>query len=229
MEETHHILIVEDDFDIAEQVMLFFKASGFQISHIADGAEVVDWVRTNSPDAILMDIMLPNQDGVACMRQIREFSMVPIVMLTAKVSEADRLKGLEFGADDYVCKPFSAAELVMRIKAILRRCSTVQAPEKPAIEVNEAQLLVSLKGQSLSLTKVEFDVFAMLYNAPNRVFSRQQILDHIQPDNFDISDRVIDSHIKNIRKKIKNIEFSPKIVESVYGAGYRFNEQHIDS
>ncbi|AOT10764.1 response regulator [Pseudoalteromonas luteoviolacea] len=229
MEEKNHILIVEDDFDIAEQVMLFFKASGFEITHIADGAEVVSWVRQNSPDAILMDIMLPNQDGVECMRQIREFSMVPIVMLTAKVSESDRLKGLEFGADDYVCKPFSAAELVMRIKAILRRCSAPQAADTPNIEVNESQLLVSLKGQSLSLTKVEFDVFAMLYNAPNRVFSRQQILDHIQPDNFDISDRVIDSHIKNIRKKIKNIEISPKIVESVYGAGYRFNEQHINS
>ncbi|MCF6441222.1 response regulator [Pseudoalteromonas luteoviolacea] len=229
MEEKNHILIVEDDFDIAEQVMLFFKASGFEITHIADGADVVDWVRENSPDAILMDIMLPNQDGVECMKQIREFSMVPIVMLTAKVSEADRLKGLEFGADDYVCKPFSAAELVMRIKAILRRCSASQTSEAPDIEVNESQLLVSLKGQSLSLTKVEFDVFAMLYNAPNRVFSRQQILDHIQPDNFDISDRVIDSHIKNIRKKIKNIEISPKIVESVYGAGYRFNEQHINS
>ncbi|MBQ4877866.1 response regulator [Pseudoalteromonas luteoviolacea] len=229
MEDKNHILIVEDDFDIAEQVMLFFKASGFEITHIADGADVVDWVRENSPDAILMDIMLPNQDGVECMKQIREFSMVPIVMLTAKVSEADRLKGLEFGADDYVCKPFSAAELVMRIKAILRRCSAPQISEAPDIEVNESQLLVSLKGQSLSLTKVEFDVFAMLYNAPNRVFSRQQILDHIQPDNFDISDRVIDSHIKNIRKKIKNIEISPKIVESVYGAGYRFNEQHINS
>lgn len=229
MEEKNHILIVEDDFDIAEQVMLFFKASGFKITHIADGAEVVSWVRDNSPDAILMDIMLPHQDGVECMKQIREFSMVPIVMLTAKVSESDRLKGLEFGADDYVCKPFSAAELVMRIKAILRRCSAPVLADAPDIEVNESQLLVSLKGQSLSLTKVEFDVFAMLYNAPNRVFSRQQILDHIQPDNFDISDRVIDSHIKNIRKKIKNIEISPKIVESVYGAGYRFNEQHINS
>lgn len=222
-------MIVEDDFDIAEQVMLFFKASGFKITHIADGAEVVSWVRENGPDAILMDIMLPNQDGVVCMQQIREFSMVPIVMLTAKVSESDRLKGLEFGADDYVCKPFSAAELVMRIKAILRRCSAPAVSDTPDIEVNESQLLVSLKGQSLSLTKVEFDVFAMLYNAPNRVFSRQQILDHIQPDNFDISDRVIDSHIKNIRKKIKNIDISPKIVESVYGAGYRFNEQHINS
>ncbi|MBQ4838127.1 MULTISPECIES: response regulator [Pseudoalteromonas] len=229
MEEKNHILIVEDDFDIAEQVMLFFKASGFKITHIADGAEVVSWVRENGPDAILMDIMLPNQDGVVCMQQIREFSMVPIVMLTAKVSESDRLKGLEFGADDYVCKPFSAAELVMRIKAILRRCSAPVVSDTPDIEVNESQLLVSLKGQSLSLTKVEFDVFAMLYNAPNRVFSRQQILDHIQPDNFDISDRVIDSHIKNIRKKIKNIDISPKIVESVYGAGYRFNEQHINS
>lgn len=223
-----HILIVEDDFDIAEQVMLFFKASGFKTSHIADGAEVVSWVKSHNPDAILMDIMLPNQDGVECMKQIRAFSMVPIIMMTAKVAESDRLKGLEFGADDYVCKPFSAAELVMRIKAILRRCAPL--PEnKKLVDVDEAQLTVTLKGRILALTKVEFDVFALLYKAPSRVFSRQQILDYIQPDNFDISDRVIDSHIKNIRKKIKQLDCSPKLVGSVYGAGYRYDEQQINS
>ncbi|MBQ4851888.1 response regulator [Pseudoalteromonas sp. MMG012] len=222
-----HILIVEDDFDIAEQVMLFFKASGFKTSHIADGADVVSWVEKNSPDAILMDIMLPNQDGVECMKKIRAFSMVPIIMMTAKVAESDRLKGLEFGADDYVCKPFSAAELVMRVKAILRRCAPAVETEK-LVNVDEQQLTVTLKGRILALTKVEFDVFALLYNAPSRVFSRQQILDYIQPDNFDISDRVIDSHIKNIRKKIKLLDCSPKLVGSVYGAGYRYDEQQIN-
>ncbi|GEK08438.1 response regulator [Pseudoalteromonas sp. McH1-7] len=226
MSTPPNILLVEDDQDIAEQVLLFFRASGFKMFHIADGAEVVSWVRENQPDAILMDIMLPNQDGVECMRQIRTFSEVPIVMLTAKVTEADRLQGLEVGADDYVCKPFSAAELVMRIKAILRRCVNTHSYQKP-IEVNRDELSVKLSGCTLGLTKVEFDVFALLYDAPNRVFSRQQILDHIQPDNFDISDRVIDSHIKNIRKKIKELEHSPKIVESVYGAGYRYNGQQI--
>ncbi|MBE0370180.1 response regulator [Pseudoalteromonas aurantia] len=222
-----HILIVEDDFDIAEQVMLFFKASGFKTSHIADGADVVSWVEKNSPNAILMDIMLPNQDGVECMKKIRAFSMVPIIMMTAKVAESDRLKGLEFGADDYVCKPFSAAELVMRVKAILRRCAPAVETEK-LVNVDEQQLTVTLKGRILALTKVEFDVFALLYNAPSRVFSRQQILDYIQPDNFDISDRVIDSHIKNIRKKIKLLDCSPKLVGSVYGAGYRYDEQQIN-
>ncbi|MEJ6476270.1 response regulator [Pseudoalteromonas piscicida] len=226
MSTPSRVLLVEDDQDIAEQVLLFFRASGFEMFHIADGAEVVPWVRANQPDAILMDIMLPNQDGVECMRQIRTFSEVPIVMLTAKVAEVDRLKGLEFGADDYVCKPFSAAELVMRMKAILRRCVNANAYQKP-IEVNREELTVRLNGNTLGLTKVEFDVFALLYDAPNRVFSRQQILDHIQPDNFDISDRVIDSHIKNIRKKIKGLDLSPKIVESVYGAGYRYNGQQI--
>jgi two-component system response regulator BaeR len=225
-----HILIVEDDFDIAEQVTLFFKASGFKTSHIANGAEVVPWVEENTPDAILMDIMLPNQDGVECMKQIRRFSMVPIVMMTAKVTESDRLKGLEFGADDYVCKPFSAAELVMRIKAILRRCAPLTETEsKKLVKVDEAQLTVKLKGQLLALTKVEFDVFSLLYHSPCRVFSRQQILDDIQPDNFDISDRVIDSHIKNIRKKIKALNISPKLVGSVYGAGYRYDEQQINN
>ena len=223
-----HILIVEDEYDIAEQVMLFFKAAQFEVTHIADGADVVGWVAEHQPDAILMDIMPPNQDGVECMKQIRQFSMVPIVMMTAKVSEADRLRGLEFGADDYVCKPFSAAELVMRIRAILRRCAPLEAKEEK-IQVDEEQLLIKLKGQTLPLTKVEFDIFALLYKAPSRVFSRQQILDFIQPDNFDISDRVIDSHIKNIRKKIKQIGVSAKLVGSVYGAGYRFDEQQIDA
>ncbi|WP_105169501.1 response regulator [Pseudoalteromonas sp. T1lg23B] len=223
----HHILIVEDDFDIAEQVVLFFKASGFQTTHIADGAKVVPWVKDNHPDAIVMDIMLPNQDGVECMKQIRQFSMVPIVMVTAKVTEADRLKGLEFGADDYVCKPFSAAELVMRIKAILRRCTpTLETQQK--VVVDESQLTVTICNKSLSLTKVEFDIFALLFNSPSRVFSRQQILDFIQPDNFDISDRVIDSHIKNIRKKVKQLGFSAKLIGSVYGAGYRYDAQQLE-
>jgi len=223
-----HILIVEDEYDIAEQVTLFFKAAQFTVTHIADGAEVVEWVSEYQPDAILMDIMIPNKDGVECMKQIRQFSMVPIVMMTAKVSESDRLKGLEFGADDYVCKPFSAAELVMRVKAILRRCAPIEAREEKII-VDEERLLVKLKSATLPLTKVEFDIFALLYKSPSRVFSRQQILDFIQPDNFDISDRVIDSHIKNMRKKIKQIGFSPKLLGSVYGAGYRFDEQQVDA
>lgn len=226
-----HILIVEDDIDIAQQVMLFFKASGFKTTHIADGADVVAWVKLNNPDTIIMDVMLPNQDGVECLKQIRLFSMVPIIMVTAKVAEADRLRGLELGADDYVCKPFSAAELVMRVKAILRRCLVHELPtkatEQQLIEVNTNNLTVKIKGHQLLLTKVEFDVFSLLYHAPNRVFSRQHILEHIQPSNFEIADRVIDSHIKNIRKKIKNLNFSPKIVGSVYGAGYRFDKQQI--
>ena len=227
------ILVVEDDLDIAEQVLLFFNASGFTTHHITDGSAVVSWVKENSPDAIILDVMLPNLDGVECMKQIRAFSMVPIIMVTAKVEEADRLKGLEHGADDYVCKPFSGAELVMRVKAILRRCAPVssrnETVETPAtICLNEDALEVEINGVSLGLTKVEFDVFKLLYKAPKRVFSRQQILDHIQPNNFDITDRVIDSHIKNIRKKLKNLQFSPKIVASVYGAGYRYDERQID-
>ena len=191
-------------------------------------SEVVNWVAQHNPDAILMDIMIPNQDGVECMKKIRQFSMVPIVMMTAKVSEADRLRGIEFVADDYVRKPFSAAELVMRVKAILRRCASLDNKEEKIL-VDEELLLIKLKDQILPLTKVEFDIFALLYKALSCVFSRLQILDFIQPDNFDISDRVIDSHIKNIRKKIKQIGISSKLVGSVYGAGYRFDEQQIDS
>ncbi|MCF6142609.1 MULTISPECIES: response regulator [Pseudoalteromonas] len=224
-----HVLIVEDDADIAHQVILFFKASGFKTTHIMDGASVVAWVKLNTPDTIIMDVMLPNQDGVECLKQIRQFSMVPIIMVTAKVAEADRLRGLELGADDYVCKPFSGAELVMRVKAILRRCSAHESPVhmEELIEVNTDNLTVRIKGQQLILTKVEFDLFSLLYHAPNRIFSRQHILEHLQPSNFDIADRVIDSHIKNIRKKIKHLNFSPKIVGSVYGAGYRFDKQQI--
>ena len=153
------ILVVEDDLDIAEQVLLFFNASGFTTHHITDGSAVMSWVKENNPDAIILDVMLPNLDGVECMKQIRAFSMVPIIMVTAKVEEADRLKGLEHGADDYVCKPFSGAELVMRVKAILRRCASapstdvvVQATD--AICLIEDALEVEIKGVSLGLTKV---------------------------------------------------------------------------
>ncbi|TGE78104.1 two-component system response regulator BaeR [Pseudoalteromonas sp. KS88] len=224
----HHVLIVEDDIDIAQQVMLFFKAAGFKSTHIDDGAKVVSWVKENKPDTIIMDVMLPNQCGVECLKQIRLFSLVPVIMVTAKVAESDRLKGLELGADDYVCKPFSAAELVMRVKAILRRCSQNQHTEaEQAIEINTENLTVKLKGNLLALTKVEFDIFSLLYKSPSRVFSRQYILEYVQPSNLDITDRVIDSHIKNIRKKLKHLNFSPKIVGSVYGAGYCFNKDEI--
>ncbi|KTF14901.1 response regulator [Pseudoalteromonas sp. H105] len=227
----HHVLIVEDDIDIAHQVMLFFKAAGFKSTHIDDGSKVVSWVKENKPDTIIMDVMLPNQNGTECLREIRLFSLVPVIMVTAKVAEADRLKGLELGADDYVCKPFSAAELVMRVKAILRRCSQKQSvcieEAEPVIVVNDEQLTVKLKGKLLALTKVEFDIFSLLYKSPGRVFSRQYILEYVQPCNLEITDRVIDSHIKNIRKKIKCLNFSPKIVGSVYGAGYCFNKDEI--
>ena len=116
-----HVLIVEDDADIAHQVILFFKASGFKTTHIMDGASVVAWVKLNTPDTIIMDVMLPNQDGVECLKQIRQFSMVPIIMVTAKVAEADRLRGLELGADDYVCKPVTGSVLANRILNRLRR------------------------------------------------------------------------------------------------------------
>ncbi|WP_281558372.1 response regulator [Thalassomonas sp. RHCl1] len=217
------ILIVEDDLEIAENVALFLQASNFTTRHLETGEHVVETVRENEPDLILLDLMLPVMDGLECCKQIRTFSEVPIVMLTAKTQEISRLIGLEAGADDYICKPFSAPELVLRIKAILKRTQKHKAPVvEEGLLLNMDSFRLSYRGQSTELTHLEFNLFSLLYQHPQRIYSRAQILDLAYPDMRDISDRAIDSHVKNIRLKAKKIGLETNIIESVYGAGYRY-------
>lgn len=215
-----YILIVEDDVEIAENVILFLQANEFETQHLNSGEHVISSVRQKEPDLILLDLMLPVIDGMTCCKKIRGFSEVPIIMMTAKVEEINRLVGLEAGADDYVCKPFSAAELVLRIKAILRR--TQFRKPQTGVRLNKETFQIFYNEKMIELTSVEFSLFALLNNRPGQIYSRNQIMDLAYADMRDISDRTIDSHVKNIRKKIKNIGINNTVLDSVYGAGYRY-------
>lgn len=217
-----YILVVEDDLEIAENLILFLQAGDFETLHLSSGENVVSTVKKKEPDLILLDLMLPVVDGTTLCKQIREFSEVPIIMITAKVEEVDRLIGLEAGADDYVCKPFSAAELVLRIKAILRR--TTSNKTSTVFSINEQKFQLSYRGIICELTSVEFALFGLLSNRPGQIYSRNQIIDLAYPNTHDISDRTIDTHVKNIRNKIKKIGIESMVIESVYGAGYRYIE-----
>ncbi|REL30886.1 response regulator transcription factor [Thalassotalea euphylliae] len=217
------ILLVEDDADIVELIQLFLRNEGYHVVHVDDGAEVIGAVQLNQPDLIIMDIMLPNVDGLTCTQEIRQSFNVPVIMLTALVEQGDKLAGLETGADDYLCKPFDIQELLLRIKALLRRTEG-QVHYQPWV-IDEEQLTVSFNGAMVDFTLGEFKLFTLLYNAPNRVFSRDQIIELIYADYRDITDRAVDSHIKNLRRKIKQNGADPAHIQSVYGAGYRFNQE----
>ncbi|XOV80550.1 MAG: response regulator [Aestuariibacter sp.] len=218
------ILIVEDNPEIAQHVERFLIANDFATHHIVQGNEVIPYVQDYQPDLIIMDLMLPGKDGVECCAEIRDFSNVPIIMLTGKAEEIDRLIGLKAGADDYMAKPFSAPELVMRVKAILRR--THDHVYFSIFSIDEEKQRISYKGEDVPLTTLEFKLYHLLFKNPERIYSRQQIIDLVYPYERDISDRTIDSHVKNIRKKLKLAGIRENIVESVYGAGYRFRLPH---
>jgi len=226
---THpaHILVVEDDTKIADMLCNYLHMHGYTTAICADGLRAVEMVRNTPPALVLLDLMLPGQDGLAVCTQVRAFSAVPIIMLTARVDEIDRLLGLETGADDYVCKPFSPREVVARVKALLRRAQGALAPaasateQAPRLEVRESALSVYWAGTALPLTPVEYRLLAALLARPEQVFSRAQLLDHVHEDLRDVSDRAIDSHIKNIRKKLEAAGVQGCGIHAVYGVGYR--------
>ena len=222
-----HILVVEDDAKIADMLCNYLHMHGYTTAICADGLRAVEMVRATPPALVLLDLMLPGQDGLAVCTQVRAFSAVPIIMLTARVDEIDRLLGLETGADDYVCKPFSPREVVARVKALLRRAQGALAPaasateQAPRLEVRESALSVYWAGTALPLTPVEYRLLAALLARPEQVFSRAQLLDHVHEDLRDVSDRAIDSHIKNIRKKLEAAGVQGCGIHAVYGVGYR--------
>ena len=220
MNAVAHVLIVEDEPKIAALLRDYLIAANYRVSVLDSGDGATSWIRTNAPDAILLDVMLPVENGLTICRAVREFSNVPILMLTARVEEIDRLLGLELGADDYICKPFSPREVVARVKAVLRRATTSTNESKPPIELDENQFVARVRGQSLSLTPVEFRLLGKLIEQPGRVFSRQQLIDAAYRDHRIVSDRTIDSHVKNLRKKLADLGSDP--ISSVYGVGYRF-------
>lgn len=222
--EAEHILVVEDEPRIAEILIDYLQQSGYRTSHIADGSIVVDSIKRNPPDLVLLDVMLPGRSGLDVCRDIRAFSGVPIIMVTARVDEIDRLLGLELGADDYICKPFSPREVTARVKAMFRRARLDQLAEKKPelVEIDDAQSRATVNGQRLDLTPTEFRLLRLMAKNPGRVYSRAQLLELCYQQEQQIFDRVIDSHIKNLRKKIAKALPDQEIIHAVYGIGYRY-------
>lgn len=214
-----HILIVEDEAPLAELMADYLKRSQLDTTIINHGDDVIRWLKKNSPAVILMDLMLPGQDGLTLTKAIREFSQVPIIITTAKVSEIDRLLGLEIGADDYVCKPYSPRELVARVQVQLRRSD--QQTKVTDFTLDEDQISVHIEHQSIQFTVVEFNLLKALYQHTGQVMSREQLMNQAYQDYRIISDRTIDSHIKKIRKKLKVLD-DHDYIQSIYGLGYQF-------
>jgi len=205
----------------------YLSHAGFQTTWLDDGLSVVSWVRENKPDLVLLDLMLPGKDGLDICREIRGFSEVPIVMVTARVEEIDRLLGLELGADDYICKPFSPREVVARVKAVLRRVRPLSEPSTPGALTLERHSYRIRNGESVAqLTTVEFQLFDALYREPGRIFTRSQLIDRIYDDHRVVSERTVDSHIRKLRKKLDEISPDQELLHSVYGAGYRYEPAH---
>ena len=212
------ILVVEDEAKLAALEADYLRAEGFEPHCIADGREVVPWVRANAPVLILLDLMLPGRDGLDICRELRTFTDVPIVMVTARVEEIDRLIGLDLGADDYVCKPFSARELMARIRAILRR---PRGKMVAGLVLREEEHRAELDGRALDLTPVEYRLLRTLASVPGRVFARDKLLEHLYEDHRVVTDRTVDTHVKNLRRKLEEIRPGGELVRSIYGVGYK--------
>jgi len=219
----HRVLVVEDDRKISELLLNYLRASGYVTQAAYDGPEAVRQIQHQAPDAVILDWMLPGLDGIGVCKAVRDFSDVPILMLTARVDEVDRLLGLDTGADDYVCKPFAPREVIARIRALLRRAEgRVKASPKPWL-IDDASFRITWRGQALALTRIEFMMFRLLLSRPGRVYSRDQLLGSVHDSQRDISDRAIDTHIKNLRKKVLAVDPEGDCIASVYGVGYRFD------
>jgi len=221
------ILIVEDEPKLASLLSDYPKQSGFDTHILMDGLHVAAWVKQHSPSLMILDLMLPNKDGMEVCKEIRQFSELPIIMATARIEEIDRLLGLELGADDYVCKPFSYREIVARVKAILRRIDKAASKELSAssqlMELDKDKYQAKIQGALLDLTVVEFNLLVVLASEPGRIYQREQLMQAIYKEYRVVSDRTIDSHIKKLRKKIKAV-YPEELIYSVYGLGYKFEE-----
>ena len=222
MNTPAYILVVEDDRKIAQLLIDYLHEEGYTAQQAHDGELGLAHFRHRTPDLLILDLMLPGMDGLTLCQEVRRASDVPIIMLTARVDEVDRLLGLNTGADDYVCKPFSPRELMARVRNLLRRSRGSFQPLK-AWRIDEAGLRIHWRGHELDLTPVEYRLFQLLLTNPGRVFSRAHMLDAIHDGLHDTSDRVVDSHIKNLRKKIQHVAPHDDCIVSVYGIGYRLD------
>jgi DNA-binding response OmpR family regulator len=229
------ILIVDDEEKIRKMIADYLNAVGFETVTASDGIDAITQTVVENPDLIVLDIMMPGLDGLDCTRRIRQKSSVPIIMVTAKSEEADKLIGLEVGADDYVVKPFSLKELAARIRAVLSRTESlpsIESDERDSVIITHKDLILNSEkmtllrdGERIELTSVQFEIVTLLIKSPGRVFTRMQILNAFQQDAYEGYERTIDVHIKNIRKALERIPSKPKYIETVWGTGYRFSEE----
>jgi two-component system, OmpR family, response regulator BaeR len=218
------ILVVEDEPKLAALLVDYLRAAGFATRVLGDGREVVAAVRAAPPGLVLLDLMLPGRDGLQVCRELRAFTNVPIIMVTARIEEIDRLLGLELGADDYICKPFSPREVVARVKAVLRRPAhpaTAGPQDVPGLVIAPDAYRAELDGVVLDLTPVEFRMLETLASHPGRVYSRAGLLERLYDDHRIVSDRTVDSHVKNLRRKLGEAAPGRDLIQSVYGVGYR--------
>lgn len=223
------ILVVDDEERILHLLKDYLEEESFRVVTAADGREALFMARHEKPDLIVLDLMMPEMDGHAFMRQHRKDHETPIILLTARVEETDKVLGLELGADDYLTKPFSPRELTARIRAVLRR-SGMTAPEPEVLRVRGISLdraghVVEVDGKAVDLTPSEFDLLAALMSAPGRVFSRLELLDRVQGTAYEGYERTIDVHVKNLRSKIEPDSANPTYIETVYGVGYRLGRE----
>ncbi|HEX9034888.1 MAG TPA: response regulator transcription factor [Streptosporangiaceae bacterium] len=224
---TATVLLVEDERKLRELVRSYLERAGFAVLTTDSGAEAISVAETSAPDLIVLDLMLPDVPGETVAREIRATSSTPILMLTAKSSEEDKIAGLELGADDYVTKPFSPRELVLRVQAILRRKapqSTEQGVSRyggGALVIDEPRRIVTVREAEVDLTPTEWGILVALATVPGRVYSRFELINRVRGYDFEGYERTIDSHVKNLRRKIEEDPGKPEIVQTVLGGGYR--------
>lgn len=215
------VLIVEDEPKLARLLEDYLRAAGFATRCVTDGRDVVPAVERRRPDIVLLDLMLPGRNGLEVFKDLRAIADIPVVMVTALVEEVDRLVGLELGADDYVCKPFSPREVVARVKAVLRRGERGATRGGNGLSMDEGRYEALLDGKPLDLTPVEFRLLNTLASRPGRIFPRAELLDSLYADHRVVADRTVDSHVKNLRRKLQRARPGEDIVHSVYGVGYK--------
>lgn len=226
---TQTILVVDDEPEIVRLLRSYLERDGYRVVTAYNGEEALYTARHEKPDLVVLDILMPKMDGLAFTRQIRREQDVPIIMLTARAEETDRIVGLEMGADDYVTKPFSPREVVARVRAVLRRAQP--KPEAPPIlragpiALDRSEHTVTVAGESVELTPTEFDILETLMRDPGRVFSRTEILEAVHGVAFEAYERTVDAHVKNLRQKIEADPATPQYILTVRGAGYRLNPE----
>ncbi len=223
------ILIAEDEYKIASLLQDYLQHAGMATLCLANGLEVVPWLRAHRADLVILDLMLPGQNGMEICREIRSFSQVPIIMATACIGMGDRIGGLGSGADDYICKPFDLDEVVARVKAVLRRANpSVPVSHSPAgLVLDPDRMTAIIAGQPITLSLVEYNLLRVMVTNHGHILTRNQIMEQLYDDHRTVSDRTIDCYIKNLRKKLVNADPTANVIQSVYGLGYRFDFEPV--